>query len=99
MKYQINFETIQINCINTEVFSCIFHSFIPNEIKDRKQEKSKKMNKLISLIFLIVSVIVLANAKRSKVALLNYNDLDTHWNTFKAKSGKKFSSSSHESRR
>ena len=57
------------------------------------------MNKLISLIFLIVSVVVLANAKRSKVALLNYNDLDTHWNTFKAKSGKKFSSSSHESRR
>jgi hypothetical protein len=57
------------------------------------------MNKLISLIFLIVSVIVLANAKRTKVALLNHDDLDTHWSTFKSKSGKKFSSSSHESRR
>jgi hypothetical protein len=57
------------------------------------------MNKLISLIFLIVSVIVLANAKRTKVALLNHDDLDTHWSTFKSKSGKKFSSSSHEIRR
>ena len=57
------------------------------------------MNKLISLIFLIVSVIVLAYAKRTKVALLNHDDLDIHWNTFKSNSGKKYGSSSHESQR
>ena len=57
------------------------------------------MNILISLIFLIVSVIVLANTERIKAVHLNQNDLNTHWNTFKSKHGKQYSSSLHESHR
>ena len=90
--FKNNTKKVSDTCINRDVFF-IYFSF------NKEIRKIQKMNKLISLILLIASVIVLANAKRTKVDLLNHDDLDTHWNTFKSKSGKKFSSSSHERHR
>ena len=47
----------------------------------------------------MVLVIVLADARRKKIDLLNHNNLESHWSQFKSKHDKKYSTSTLELQR